>query len=213
MKKRILCYGDSNTHGYMPGGGRYPEEIRWPVVLQKLLGEDYTIIEEGFSGRTTVYDDPVEGGFKSGQAYLPPCLMTHNPLDLVILMLGTNDAKHRFQGSAKLIANCNTILIDTIRRYGENRDAQPPKILLVSPIRIGENVVDTDMATAFGAYAVNVAAGFGPAYAAVAEECHCEFLDAAKIADPSPQDAVHLTAEGHRALAEAICAKVKQILS
>ena len=68
------------------------------------------------------------------------------------------------------------------------------------------------MATAFGAYAVDVAAGFGPAYAAVAGECHCEFLDAAKIAEPSPQDAVHLTAEGHRALAEAICAKVKQIL-
>lgn len=212
MKKRILCFGDSNTWGYMTSGGRFDEETRWPMRLEKLLGPEYTVIEEGFNGRTCVFDDPIEGGYKSGLTYLPPCVMSHSPLDLVILMLGTNDAKHRFQGSAKLIANCNTILIDTIRRYGENRDAQPPQILLVAPIRIGENVVDTDMATAFGSYAVGVAAGFGPAYAAVAEECHCAFLDASKVAEPSEQDAIHLTAEGHRALAEAICERVKQLL-
>lgn len=212
MKKRILCYGDSNTYGYMPGGGRYSEEVRWPMRLQRLLGDDYMIVEEGFGGRTTVFDDPVEGGFKSGQAYLPPCLMSHNPLDLVILMLGTNDTKQRFQSSANLIANCNKILIDTIRRYGEDADAKPPKILLVAPIRIGEQILETDMATAFGTYAIDVAAGFGPAFEAAAKECDCAFLDAAKIAKPSLQDAVHLTPEGHRALAEAICARVKEIL-
>lgn len=212
MKKRILCYGDSNTYGSIPGGGRYPEEIRWPMALQKLLGDDYTIVEEGFGGRTTVFDDPVEGGFKSGQAYLPPCLMSHSPLDLVILMLGTNDTKHRFQSSANLIANCNKILIDTIRRYGEDAEAHPPKVLLVAPIRIGEWIMETDMAVAFGTYAIDVAAGFGPAFEAAAKDCGCAFLDAGKVAEPSQQDAVHLTAEGHRALAEAMWKKVKEIL-
>lgn len=211
MKKRILCYGDSNTYGYIPGGGRYDEDTRWPMLLQKLLGSDYIIVEEGFGGRTTVHDDPVEGGFKSGLQYLPPCLMSHNPIDLVVLMLGTNDTKHRFQLNAKIIANCNKILIDTIRQYGENHDGKAPKILLISPIRIGENVAKTDM-DIFGEYAVQVAKGFSAEYARIAEEAHVEFLDAAKILEPSEQDCIHFTAEGHAALAGAVCTRVKEIL-
>ena len=212
MKKRILCYGDSNTYGYIPGGGRYDENTRWPMALQNLLGRDeYTVVEEGFGGRTTVYDDPVEGGFKSGQAYLPPCLMSHNPLDLVVLMLGTNDAKHRFQGNAKIVANCNRILIDTIRQYGADNDGTAPRILLVAPIRIGENVANTDMSI-FGEYSVGVAAGFSSEFARVAEEAGVAFLDAATVLEPSEEDCIHVTAEGHLALAEAVCTKVRELL-
>lgn len=211
MKKRILCYGDSNTYGYMPGGGRYDETIRWPMVLQKLLGDDYMIVEEGFGGRTTVHDDPVEGGFKSGLQYLPPCLMSHNPLDLVVLMLGTNDTKHRFQLNAKIIANSNRLLIDAIRQYGAAHDGVAPQILLVSPIRVGKRVADTDM-DIFGEYAVHVAAGFPKEFARVAAEANVHFLDAATVLEPSDEDCIHFTAEGHRALAEAICQKAKEIL-
>lgn len=211
MKKRILCYGDSNTYGYIPGSGRYDENTRWPMVLQKLLGDDYTIIEEGFGGRTTVHDDPVEGGYKSGLQYLPPCLMSHNPIDLVVLMLGTNDAKHRFQLNAKIIANSNRILIDAIRQYGADNDGVAPRILLVSPIRIGENVSSTDM-DIFGDYAVRVAAGFPREFARVAAEANVDFLDAATVLEPSEEDCIHFTAEGHRALAEAVCKKAKEII-
>lgn len=211
MKKRILCYGDSNTYGYIPGGGRYDEDTRWPMLLQKLLGNDYIVVEEGFGGRTTVHDDPVEGGFKSGLQYLPPCLMSHNPIDLVILMLGTNDTKHRFQLNAKIIANCNKILIDAIRQYGEDHDNKAPEILLVSPIRIGENVANTDM-DIFGEYAVQVAKGFSAEYARVATEANAFFLDAAEVLEPSEQDCIHFTPEGHAALAGAILNKIKEIL-
>lgn len=212
LKKRILCYGDSNTHGYIPcAGGRYPEDVRWPTVLQRLLGEEYTVIEEGFNGRTTVYDDPVEGGFKSGASYLPPCLMTHNPLDLVILMLGTNDAKQRFGGSAKVIAMSNQQLIELIHRYGANPRGRSPKILLIAPIRIGENVIHTDMST-FGPFAASISAGFAEEYAAVAKAFGCDFLDAASVAEPSALDCIHLTEEGHLALAEAVAGKIRQIL-
>ena len=69
--KRILCFGDSNTYGYDPRGGRYGEDERWPMRLSAALGEGFSVVEEGFGGRTCVYDDPIEGGYKSGASYLP----------------------------------------------------------------------------------------------------------------------------------------------
>jgi lysophospholipase L1-like esterase len=98
--KTILCYGDSNTWGYIPGTGeRYASHVRWPGVLQNALGNGYVIIEEGLCGRTTVWDDPIEE-YRSGKEYLIPCLKSHAPLDLVVLMLGSNDLKMRFAAPA-----------------------------------------------------------------------------------------------------------------
>ena len=94
--RRVLCFGDSNTYGANPSGPRFDETERWPMLLQAYLGDGFRVLEEGFGGRTIAFDDPVEGGYKSGMVYLPPCLMSHNPLDLVAIMLGTNDTKQRF---------------------------------------------------------------------------------------------------------------------
>mgnify|MGYP001272416558 CR=1 FL=1 len=105
--RTILCYGDSNTHGQIPGGtplDRYTLLQRWPGVLARELGKGWHIIEEGLSGRTTVHDDPIEGALKNGRTYLRPCLMSHAPLDLVIIMLGTNDLKARFSQPASEVA-------------------------------------------------------------------------------------------------------------
>ena len=94
--RSILCFGDSNTYGESPEGlGRYPRDERWPGILQTALGAEYLVIEEGLNGRTTVWEDEVEGD-KSGKKHLPVCLASHAPLDLVILMLGANDLKRRF---------------------------------------------------------------------------------------------------------------------
>ena len=78
--KTVLCYGDSNTYGYNPENGlRYSEDERWTGVLKSLLGPAYNVIEEGCNGRTTIYDDPLEG-WKNGKDYLKPCLNSHKPL-------------------------------------------------------------------------------------------------------------------------------------
>ncbi len=91
--KTILCYGDSNTYGYDPvSGGRFDHNIRWPGVLRNDLGDGWWVIEEGCGGRTTVWEDPIER-HKDGSAYLPACLHSHGPLDLIVIMLGTNDLK------------------------------------------------------------------------------------------------------------------------
>lgn len=106
--KTILCYGDSNTYGAIPidfdlldkhfiaSHYRLSKEKRWSSILQAELGSTYHVIEEGLNGRTTVWDDPTEGKHKNGLTYLIPCLETHAPIDLVILMLGTNDLKPKF---------------------------------------------------------------------------------------------------------------------
>ena len=101
----ILCYGDSNTYGYNPVNGlRYPKDVRWTGVLQKMLGEEYEVIEEGCNGRTTVFEDAKEP-WKAGLGYLRPCLNTHKPIDFVIMMLGSNDLKRMFHASAQEIAD------------------------------------------------------------------------------------------------------------
>ena len=91
VTRTVLCFGDSNTHGQIPGRGpleRYARGQRWGGVLESLLGPGWQVIEEGLSGRTTVHDDPIEGALKNGRTYLRPCLQSHTPLDLIIRTSG-----------------------------------------------------------------------------------------------------------------------------
>ena len=209
--KRILCFGDSNTYGTRPNGGRFDEQTRWPMRLQSLLGDGCAVIEEGFGGRTTVFDDPVEGGYKSGADYLPPCLMSHNPLDLVIIMLGANDAKMRFNMTARTIAEGCMRLIRLVRLYGMDERGNPPQVLLTAPPPIAEWVMDTPYAQVFGPNAAAVTRGLPAEYARYARLMRCEFMDAGQFAACSREDAIHITAEGHLRLAEGFREKILQM--
>ena len=138
--KTVLCYGDSNTYGFDPRNGlRYPSDIRWTGRLQQLLGQDFIVIEEGCNGRTTAFDDPTEP-WKNGLPYLKPCLNTHKPIDIVILMLGTNDLKNCFNVSVKEIAEGAGKLVDVIKEFTADKQGFIPKIILVSPPEIGEGI-------------------------------------------------------------------------
>lgn len=213
MQKRILCFGDSNTWGYIPVvGGRYDEHTRWPMRMAELLGSDYAVIEEGFNGRTCVCDDPVEGGYKSGANYLPPCLMTHNPLDVVIVMLGTNDAKARFGLTSATVGQAMTQLVKLIKIYGMNAAGETPRIIVTAPPPMLGHLMETHHAEIFGAQAVAVTRGLASEYRRVAEMMGVDWFDAAPCAEVSPLDAVHLTAEGHLRLAEAMAGKIREIL-
>lgn len=212
MKKRILCFGDSNTWGYDPRGGRYDEETRWPMRLERLLGADYTVVEEGFNGRTCVYDDPIEGGYKSGAAYLPPCLMSHNPLDLVVFMLGINDTKRRFGLTPMTIGEGMMQLVRLTRLYGIDRSGNPPKVLIVAPPPILDTLMKSRHGECFGEQAIAVSRGLAAEYARISKLLRCEFFDAAGWAEVWPGDAVHLTREGHLGLAEGLSQRIRQIL-
>lgn len=212
MRKHILCFGDSNTWGYIPTGGRYGESTRWPLRMAEVLGEDYMVIEEGFNGRTCVNDDPVEGGFKSGLNYLPPCLMSHNPLEVVAIMLGTNDTKRRFGLTAMTIGQSMMQLVRTCKLYAINQSGDPPHIIIIAPPPILDNLMETRHAECFGEQAIKVSKDLGPELHRVSKLLRVDFFDAAPYAEVSRLDAVHMTAKGHVQLGEAMAEKIRSVL-
>ncbi len=108
----VVCYGDSNTHGADPiTHGRFPRDVRWPGVLASELGDGVHVIEEGLNGRTTLWDDPFMD-FRNGKPYLLPCLRSHQPVDVLVLMLGTNDLKTIFGRAPHEIAAGAGALVD-----------------------------------------------------------------------------------------------------
>ncbi|NLT98323.1 MAG: SGNH/GDSL hydrolase family protein [Christensenellaceae bacterium] len=203
----ILCFGDYNTFGYITGsnGERYEREIRWTGRLQKLLGSDFYIIEEGLGGRTTVWDDPIEED-KNGAKYLMPCLQSHKPLDMVVLMLGTNDAKARFSLPVCDIAAGLENLVRRILGSKVGRGGGAPDVLLVCPVRIGRLTDWQDMLAGakekmerLPAECEKIASAYG-----------IDFLDAGTIAKASDLDGVHLDEEGHAQLAAKLCEIIKR---
>ena len=209
--KTVLCYGDSNTYGYVPETGmRYPRDIRYPGRLQALLGDEYTVIEEGCNGRTTIHDDPIDG-WKNGLDYLKPCLNSHKPIDIVILMLGSNDLKITFHLSAEQIAQGAGILVDVVKEFTAEKQGYMPKIILVSPPEIGTGIRTSPFYGAFNEMAIDESRRFPKCYKKIADDKGCVFFNAAQYIYPSETDSLHLTPEGHRILAEELCEVVRSI--
>jgi lysophospholipase L1-like esterase len=206
--KTLLCYGDSNTWGYEPGTGRrYGRSERWPGILQAALGGGYHVVEEGLKGRTTVLDDPSRQA-KNGLAYLRPCLDSHAPLDLLVLMLGTNDLKPRFGLSAYDVAVNVALLLHAVKQGGYLSDGSSPPVLLVSPPHVGPMTALGDLY----AGAAEKSRQLAPHYRAVAEQAGCHFLDAAGVVTPSRADGVHLDADQHARLGARVAEAVRSIL-
>ncbi|MBE5882334.1 MAG: acylhydrolase [Lachnospiraceae bacterium] len=211
--KTILCYGDSNTYGFNPANGlRYPKEVRWTGRLQHHLGEDYVVVEEGCNGRTTVFEDPVEG-WKRGLDYLRPCLNTHKPVDMVVLMLGTNDLKELFGATAQEVAQGAESLIKVIKSFTKEKQGYIPEILLISPPEIGEKVCESAFRTSFGMRAVKESGKLAAYYKEVADNYGCVFFNAAQHITASEEDHVHLSPEAHSMLADILYTLISENMS
>lgn len=194
MKKRILCLGDSNTWGYdAETNGRFPDDVRWTGRLSERLGDSYTVIEEGLSGRTTVFEDPLNEGM-SALPYLYPCLMSHGPLDYMVVMLGTNDCKERFSATAKNIA-------DGMKRLVQKAKVVPcwredAKILIVAPAPIDIRCEQSPVAGEMGRCSKKSEC-LAEEYQKCAEENRCDYLDAAPFCTMNEIDFMHLDAQSH----------------
>lgn len=212
--KHIVCFGDSNTHGYCAeNNGRFDENQRWTCLLQKGLGDDYLVLEEGLSGRTTCFTDPIHEGL-NGLDYIYPCLMSHEPVDLLIIMLGTNDTKERFGSSAACIAlGLKRLIAKAIATTDCWREGKP-NILVVTPQNIGREYADTEVAQTMGRGCAEKAEGLAAQYEQIAKMMGCHYLDANRVisAEPNQVDFMHLTEEGHRQLAQALLKIIPRIV-
>jgi len=206
--KTVLCFGDSNTWGYEPlVARRYPTDVRWTGVLQNSLGDGFRVIEEGLNGRTNVTNEE-ERPIRSGLDVLSVLLESHRPLDLVVIMLGTNDLKHDFDLSVEQIADgarqvCRCV-IDC-----EYLVDNPPQILLISPTHV-ELVTVEEEDQFIGA--IGKSRELAEHYQAVAEDLGIHFLDASKIVVKTDLDGVHWDADQHKAFGEALSGMIGQII-
>ena len=204
--RTLLCFGDSNTWGYDPvSGERLPRESRWPVRLQRVLGDEWEVIAEGLNGRTATVDSPVAEG-RNGLTYLFPCLESHAPVDLVVIYLGTNDAGDRYGLPAQTIANAVGRLVQVVQKSEAGPAGASPGVLVVCPPAFGKLDADGDFANA-GEKSRQLARH----YRIVCDELGCELLDLDGVAAYSDLDGIHLDAEAHAAVAAAVEERVRTI--
>ena len=198
--KEILCFGDSNTYGLIPGTtSRFDRSTRWTGILESaLFPNGYKIVEEGLCGRTTIFEDELSTGRK-GTAVLPMILESHSPLDEVIIMLGTNDCKTYYNASAGLIGKGIEKLISQIKKYDSSLD-----ILLMSPIVLGDEVWKPEFDPEFNKNSVKTSHKLKDVYKKIADKYGCHFLAASDVSSYSTDDMEHMDASGHRHLADAI---------
>ena len=210
MRRHILCFGDSNTHGYCAepgdcagGGTRFSEEERWTGRLQAALGPEYLVIEEGLSGRTTVFEDPAEEGLR-GLDYMVPCLLSHLPVDLLVVMLGTNDVRACFASSAVVICRGMERLLRRALATG-CWGAAGPRILLMPPAPLPEAAERTGSARdVMGPGCAEKSRALPALYRQLAEQLGCGYFDPAPYVTYNTVDYMHLTRAAHARLAEAL---------
>lgn len=199
-KIRILCYGDSNTFGYIPGrGGRYNRHTRWPGRLQELLGSEYQVIEEGLCGRTTAFEDVTEPG-RNGLDRVREAVERSLPLDVLVIMLGSNDCKAQFGASAAEIAGG----LEQVAAQARGGEASGFRVLLIAPAAMTDRVMHSGFGSEFDQRSIKVSKELAEAYEALAGKCGCDFLDGSKVTQVSEIDGLHLDAKGHGRLAEAV---------
>ena len=194
--RTLLCFGDSNTWGYIPGsnGRRFPREVRWPVRLQLALGDEWQVIAEGLNGRTAAMDSPVAEG-RNGLPYLVPCLHSHAPIDLLVIFLGTNDVGARFALPEPDVAGSVGRLVKVARSAEAGPEGRAPEILVICP-------------PPFAGHRL------GPHFAELCSELGCELLDLDGVASyvVVGDDIEHLDEAAHAAVASGVEERVRRLL-
>lgn len=220
-RREILCYGDSNTWGCIPRweeselpSERYDEHTRWPCAAAELLGPGYHVVEEGLGGRTTIYDRP-DRPETNGAPYLLPCLLSHRPLDLVIIMLGTNDLHRGVLPEPAHLGRGIRTLIDIVRSTPKcGRGNRPPELLILAPIPIRPSAPEGRVLV-YGKFGGEIgrdlSLAFPETYRKIAEETGCRYLNAGDYARAGDGDGIHFTEESHLRLGRAVAEQVREI--
>ena len=208
--KTVVCFGDTNTWGYdEETGTRLSHDSRWTGILEGELGEGWRVVEEGLPGRTTVNEDPVEQ-HKNGREQLYPCLESHGPIDVMVLMLGQVELKSRFSLTAWDIAMGMEELVKIVKESGAGPGGGAPGILLISPVQVG-TVKGSAMEKWFPAEGTAERSALLPSlYREIAERHGTAFLEASAAAETA-SDAIHIARRSQRAFAVAVAEKIREL--
>lgn len=214
--KRVLCFGDSNTYGAIPhNDDRFPAHIRWTGILQTLLRDKIEVIEEGLCGRTVATKHPALATqadgleyFYHGGQYFYPCIMSHDPIDLVVIMLGTNDIKNKYGKTIEEITNdLEKFFINAVIR--EENLIRKPEILLVAPIPMNETYEYVKANFIDGNAKLEK---LSREYEALTERHKIHFMNAFDLRYVG-DDGLHFNAEGHALFAQNIASKISTLLA
>ncbi|WP_300370821.1 SGNH/GDSL hydrolase family protein [Brachyspira sp.] len=207
----ILCYGDSNTFGFVPViMERYAVNERWTGILQYILGDKYRIIENGLCGRTTMFNDPCKSS-RNGLHSIDATLEISKPLDLVIISLGTNDLKVKYSAPSNTITQGIKRIISAIRNYDYEIKCNVPKILVLAPPPLGDKVESVNNFSEFDKNSISVSKELSSKYKLLSEQENVYFFDLGSIIKSSEEDQIHFTKESHKIVAEHLAEKIKNI--
>lgn len=212
MNRRIVCFGDSNTWGYNAEDlSRFPKDVRWTGRLAHLLGDEFDVIEEGLSGRTSVVDDPLFDGLNALN-YIQPCLMSHSPLELVIIMLGTNDTKERFSLTSHNIAQGITRLVQRVKTIPCGVENKSPQIIVIAPPPIEEGYLETEVVNSMGLGCDIKASELEGHLKEFLKLEDIELIETKGIIPMNNIDYMHLDSDGHRIMADLVFSKITRYL-
>lgn len=205
MARTVLCFGDSNTWGYSPDDGeRFAPDVRWPGVLAASLGDGWRVVEEGLNGRTSAFDDPLDP-ILNGKTFLPVCLATHAPIDVVVIMLGTNDVFLPQGITAHYAAEGVGVLADMVRAAVAGPGGAAPAVLVVAPPPLAP-MIEFDPA---GPTALAQSRLFSDTFRLMCSERGLTLVDLNGVVESSPVDGVHFDPAGHRAIGAAVAAALQ----
>ncbi|MBR2593696.1 MAG: arylesterase [Firmicutes bacterium] len=209
--KRIMCFGDSNTHGYDPvGPTRYEYDMRWTGRLAKALGEDYMVIEAGLNGMTSGFDDPDKPN-RNGQRAIGYFLHANKPLDFIVVMAGTNDTKTKFHADLERIGANLENLLKLITEH-EQTEQNDTKILVIAPVPMDERVAHLEDDDDMDEHSVELSRNLQPVVKAVADKLGLLFADASRWGIELSFDGCHFSKEGHKIFAENIEIEIRKYI-
>jgi len=218
--KRIMVYGDSNTWGYDPNrvdpvtgaNRRYDENTRWTRIMKNALGSEYEVLEEGFNGRTIAFDDQTSYG-RNGLKHIEVAFKTCDPVDMIIIMLGTNDLKDMFALTEVNMGDAMNTMVRTLRNAMSESNSATAKIIIVNPVNVTP-CADGSFVYGFSERSVKLGEKIGERYKAVAERRGCYYFDAGTVdgTEMDGTDGTHLTPGAHKALGTALAEYVREIM-
>lgn len=209
--RTVLCYGDSNTWGFEAGTeARLGRWIRWTGVLQRALGDEVHVIDDGLNGRTTMYEEPGREPTRNGLAILPIALETHAPIDVVILFLGTNDLFLPQRVDARGAARGARALVEAVQASDAGPNGGVPHVLIVVPPPFSTLRPDWALDSPHGP---EESTRFGESYRVALADLECDILDLRGVAEHTPIDGIHFAPDAHRAIGEAVAARLRTVLT